>query len=419
MTAPSSKESLRKAGKTYAEKTIKKTFENSKVLDNAINFPTFSKQEITLGKVLGKGGFGTVYEVRGFEAGKPTKPLRKSVTIGDEDDSFHSEEGMESRKFIADHCVRTGGDARYAAKLLSPEVIDDPPTFIQGIMDMATETRVLSDISHPNIIRMRACASVTPYDEEYFIVMDRLYDTLESRIGKWGKKNKRNSSFLGKVMLDRKGHKTKNLMEEKLVAAFDLSAAIGYMHDRKILYRDLKPENIGFDIRDDVKVFDFGLAKELTEDMKPDEDGNFKLTAMTGSPRYMAPEVAMELPYNEKCDTYSFAILLWQMYSCKTPFELYTMKSLKTRVWTGEKKRPFIDDKWPVPIKNLLRRSWSAEISERPAMSAIYKILRTECVRVRDGNDDGLEHERRRSTFVFRGAKGGQLTSTKSSTAVK
>jgi hypothetical protein len=39
--------------------------------------------------------------------------------------------------------------------------------------------------------------------------------------------------------------------------------------------------------RDDVKVFDFGLAKELTDKMEKDADGLYKLTAMAGSPRYM------------------------------------------------------------------------------------------------------------------------------------
>ena len=127
-------------------------------------------------------------------------------------------------------------------------------------------------------------------------------------------------------------------------------------------------------------------------------------------------EVGNDQPYNDRCDTYSFSILFWQMYSCKTPFELYGMKSLKSKVWNGEHKRPYIQEDWPVPIKNLLRRGWSKEIKERPAMNAVYKILRTECVRVRDGNDDGLEHTRRRSTFVFRGSKGGKLTSTTTST---
>ena len=120
----------------------------------------------------------------------------------------------------------------------------------------------------------------------------------------------------------------------------------------------------------------------------------------------------MEKPYNQSVDAYSFAILFWQMYSCQTPFEIYTMSKLKERVWTGEHKRPFVQEAWPVPIKSLLRRAWSQEIKERPSFNQIYKILRNECVRVREGNDSGLEHSRRRSTFVFRGARAA-LTSTK------
>lgn len=52
--------------------------------------------------------------------------------------------------------------------------------------------------------------------------------------------------------------------------------------------RDLKPDNIGFDVRGDVKIFDFGLAKEI-DPSKRLEDGTFKLTGDTGSLRYMAP----------------------------------------------------------------------------------------------------------------------------------
>jgi serine/threonine protein kinase len=48
-----------------------------------------------------------------------------------------------------------------------------------------------------------------------------------------------------------------------------------------------KPENVGFDIRGDIKIFDFGLAKEVRD---PDDEGNYKLTGYCGSPMYMAPE---------------------------------------------------------------------------------------------------------------------------------
>jgi serine/threonine protein kinase len=61
---------------------------------------------------------------------------------------------------------------------------------------------------------------------------------------------------------------------------------MSYLHEHNIIHRDIKPENIGFDIRDDVKIFDFGFAKELhVEDRL--SDGTFHLTGMTGSLRYM------------------------------------------------------------------------------------------------------------------------------------
>ena len=53
-----------------------------------------------------------------------------------------------------------------------------------------------------------------------------------------------------------------------------------------------------------IKVFDFGLAKELHEKDKL-ADGTFKLTAATGSTRYMAPETSRGEPYNLSCDAVS------------------------------------------------------------------------------------------------------------------
>lgn len=117
--------------------------------------------------------------------------------------------------------------------------------------------------------------------------MDRLYDTMEKRIEKWGKLQKKALGFREKLF-GRNRKKLKDLLEEKLVAAFDLSAAILYLHNRNIVYRDLKPDNIGFDIRDDVKLFDFGLAKEFFPEDR-DADEFYKLTGMTGTMRFMAP----------------------------------------------------------------------------------------------------------------------------------
>ena len=122
----------------------------------------------------------------------------------------------------------------------------------------------------------------------------------------------------------------------------------------------------------------------------------------------MAPEVANGKPYNATCDVYSFAILLWQIFMLKTPYELYTPKALREKVYNGLHKRPPVDDTINAGMQLLLKRCWAQDLRERHSMDSVVAILRKENVRARDGDDRGLEHRRRRSTFVFRPSAASQ-----------
>lgn len=154
--------------------------------------------------------------------------------------------------------------------------------------------------------------------------------------------------------------------------------------------------------RNDIKLFDFGLARELTSALTPSPDGTYMLTEMTGSPRYMAPEVALGMPYNLTCDVYSFGLLLWQMMTLTTPFELYTTKMMRERVWGGIEKRPFLGPGIK-SLHSLLESCWTSDLALRHSMRETVACLKRECVKCRNGVDDNrLEHSRRRSTFVFR-----------------
>lgn len=62
----------------------------------------------------------------------------------------------------------------------------------------------------------------------------------------------------------------------------------------RILDRDLKPSNIGFTNSGEVKLFDFGLAREV-------RDLRRRLTGYTGSARYMAPEGKSSWALRARC----------------------------------------------------------------------------------------------------------------------
>lgn len=153
------------------------------------------------------------------------------------------------------------------------------------------------------------------------------------------------------------------------------------------MYRDLKPENIGFDVRGDVKIFDFGLAREF-DLAQADSQGFYAYTGDTGSPRYMAPEVALGQRYNEGADVYSFSILVWQVLALSTPYEGFNASMLTRNVVKGG-SRPRIDPKWSKYIADMLRSGWGDK-KKRLSMKAMSTALREEMNRFLDDlNEDG------------------------------
>lgn len=129
-------------------------------------------------------------------------------------------------------------------------------------------------------------------------------------------------------------------------------------------------------LQGDVKLFDFGLATEITS-AKANEDGTYNLTADTGSLRYMAPEVGIGKPYNLTADTYSFGVLLWQIKAMKTPFMKITPSVFKSYVVNGS-LRPKIEKDWSKTMSELMESCWSSKISDRPTFESIIETLRNE-----------------------------------------
>lgn len=123
---------------------------------------------------------------------------------------------------------------------------------------------------------MRGISSDEVMTPNFFFVMDRLYDTLDKQLVKW--KNIK-TSHKGKVFgIGKNKGAIRRLQVERLTVAYDLAAAFAYMHGNKLVYRDIKQENIAFDIRGDVKIFDFGLMRCLLPTLKAKKGSGYNLT---------------------------------------------------------------------------------------------------------------------------------------------
>jgi len=136
----------------------------------------------------------------------------------------------------------------------------------------------------------------------------------------------------------------------------------------------LKPENTGFNVRGDIKLFDFGLAKELKErDLMVPPDG-YEATGLTGSRRYMSPEVVRCEYYGFSADVFSFAILFWEIMALKTPFDNFDANKHFDFV-VKNNKRPGRLPELPGPVHAMMEAAWSPECRKRPTIKQICSTL--------------------------------------------
>lgn len=222
---------------------------------------------------------------------------------------------------------------------------------------------------------MRAISNTPRLSTETFLLIDRLYGTLETKIEAWEKELAMHQGCCGS---SKNNSATQELLKERLLVSYDLTAAFNYLHGLRLVYRDIKPENIGFDIRGDVKIFDFGLCKSLEKKNKVKNGYGYNLTKTTGSIPYMAPEVALGKPYGKECDVFSFGILLWEILSLEWAFNGFNTKEYIVRVCKHNERLPIQGGSWPVIMRTIIQEAWDEDPQKRPTMKRIGTLIRAD-----------------------------------------
>uniref|UniRef100_A0A4W6BTA9 Mitogen-activated protein kinase kinase kinase 7 n=1 Tax=Lates calcarifer TaxID=8187 RepID=A0A4W6BTA9_LATCA len=208
------------------------------------------------------------------------------------------------------------------------------------------ELRQLSRVNHPNIVKLYgSCENPVCLVMEY-AECGSLYNLLHSA--------------------DPQPHYTAS---HAMSWCLQCAQGVAYLHAMKpkaLIHRDLKPPNLLLVARGTVlKICDFGTACDIQTYM----------TNNKGSAAWMAPEVFEGSNYSEKCDVFSWGIILWEVITRKKPFDEIGGSAFCIMWAVHRGTRPPLIKDLPEPIETLMTRCWDKEPSQRPSMEEVKNTM--------------------------------------------
>ena len=109
---------------------------------------------------------------------------------------------------------------------------------------------------------------------------------------------------------------------------------IDYMHKRGVIHRDLKPENVLLDQQMYVKITDFGTAKILKAQRRPDQSSSSmpifdtndmpeeeRASSFVGTAEYVSPELLTDKNACKASDLWAFGCIIYQLLAGRPPFK--------------------------------------------------------------------------------------------------
>ncbi|EAY18256.1 CAMK family protein kinase [Trichomonas vaginalis G3] len=166
------------------------------------------------------------------------------------------------------------------------------------------EATLLSNLRHPNIIA---------YIDSFYTPQGDFSIVLEYADGK----------DLQKYL---ESHE--EIKEKKVLQIFtQIILGLEYIHSQNILHRDIKTANVFLFKRGLVKLGDFGISREVTED-------SFAQT-MIGTPYFMCPELLRGDPYSFPADIWAAGCVLFELLTHKHAFTGKSREELFTNIKSG------------------------------------------------------------------------------------
>uniref|UniRef100_A0A0E0K101 Protein kinase domain-containing protein n=1 Tax=Oryza punctata TaxID=4537 RepID=A0A0E0K101_ORYPU len=229
-----------------------------------------------------------------------------------------------TENFDETHCIGTGGNGSiYRAKLSTDEIFAVKKIHMTDDDELIFKREVdaLINIRHRNIVKLFGYCSAVHDKFLVYEYMDR-----------------------GSLSRYLENHNTAIELDwmRRISIVKDVANALSYIHHdcfAPIVHRDITSNNILLDLEFRACISDFGIAKIL--DVEASD-----CTKLAGTKGYLAPELAYTTRVTEKCDVYSFGVLVFELFMGHHPGDFLSSLSMASKCKSLE---DLLDTRLPLP----------------------------------------------------------------------
>jgi len=177
--------------------------------------------------------------------------------------------------------------------------------------------------------------------------------------------------YFSKGSLYRILHSKNNQIDLNLPQKFKISLCLSHtlmvIHDKKIIHRDMKSSNILLDDLLLPHICDYGVSRYIAK--------NTVLTHGVGPINWMAPEVMRDQDYSFPADVFSFAMVLYEIFTGNIPWDGLVFEQIFEEM-VIKNMRPPLSEIIPSCICNIIKKCWNKDPLKRFTMRDVYSQLK-------------------------------------------